>query len=405
MAYIRLLLSEYRILGYGISLTFFSSFGQTFLISLYVPSILDTFSLSNSAFGIVYSLATISSAFLLLYFGRMIDHKNLLHYSLAIVIGMVISCFVLGFAQSVFLVFIGIFGLRLFGQGLMTHSSLTTMARYFRANRGQAVSLAGLGHHLGEFFFPFIIVSLIVLTGWRETLFISGIFVLIVLAPLIYFFIKKYDNELLTGYSKNKKEVDISAGWKYSKILKDKRSWIILPNIFIVGCFITALFFYQLLLASEKAWTPQWMAICVGGFAISSSVSALVTGPWIDRISAKLMFPYHVFPLFLALFLLYLGNEPLLGMIFMILLGITVGSGGSMKSALWAELYGTESLGTIRSFYTTAMVLSTAMGPPLFGFLLDMGASFDDILLFSAIITIFVLILTVIFSRCLLNNK
>ena len=41
-------------LGFGLVCTFFSSFGQTFLISLFVPAIQNRFDLSLTAFGMIY---------------------------------------------------------------------------------------------------------------------------------------------------------------------------------------------------------------------------------------------------------------------------------------------------------------------------------------------------------------
>jgi hypothetical protein len=49
------------LIGFGMLLTFFSSFGQTFLLSLYVPSTEKLLNISNTEFGIVYAVATIGS--------------------------------------------------------------------------------------------------------------------------------------------------------------------------------------------------------------------------------------------------------------------------------------------------------------------------------------------------------
>jgi MFS family permease len=44
-----------------------------------------------------------------------------------------------------------------------------------------------------------------------------------------------------------------------------------------------------------------------------------------------------------------------------------------------AELFGTKLLGSVRSLFTTLMVFSTALGPLVFGLLLDAGYSFEFI--------------------------
>src|SRR3546814_6729000 len=73
--YIRFIKKNRRALTFGWSLTFFSSFGQTFFISLFVPSILVAFELSKSAFGAYYAAATITASLILLNYGHTVDTK------------------------------------------------------------------------------------------------------------------------------------------------------------------------------------------------------------------------------------------------------------------------------------------------------------------------------------------
>ena len=54
----QLLRDSLPLLVFGLILTFFSSFGQTFLLSLYVPSIEALLGISNTAFGSLYAVAT-----------------------------------------------------------------------------------------------------------------------------------------------------------------------------------------------------------------------------------------------------------------------------------------------------------------------------------------------------------
>ncbi len=51
---------------------------------------------------------------------------------------------------SMLLLGLTLYLLRLFGQGMMTHTSMTAMGRWYAGHRGRAVSLATLGHQAGE---------------------------------------------------------------------------------------------------------------------------------------------------------------------------------------------------------------------------------------------------------------
>jgi MFS family permease len=72
----------------------------------------------------------------------------------------------------------------------------------------------------------------------------------------------------------------------------------------------------------------------------------------------------------------------------MALVGITLGFGSTTKSALYAELYGEEMIGTVRSLFASIMVFGTAMSPFLMGWMLDNNIAMESILLmaFSTVI-------------------
>lgn len=58
------------------------------------------------------------------------------------------------------------------------------------------------------------------------------------------------------------------------------------------------------------------------------------------------------------------------GLMFM---GFSVGAHATMSAVLWAEFYGTQNLGRIRAMTGAIMVVGTAIGPALSGWLIDFG--------------------------------
>jgi hypothetical protein len=76
-----------RLLNFGFLFNFFSSFGQTFFISLFVPFWVTSFEISNTSFGFLYASVTILSAGLLSISGRFIDNMSLRNFSF------IVGCF------------------------------------------------------------------------------------------------------------------------------------------------------------------------------------------------------------------------------------------------------------------------------------------------------------------------
>ena len=63
--------------------------------------------------------------------------------------------------------FLVIFFLRLFGQGMASHVAVVAMARWFVATRGRALAIATLGFTVGELVLPVSFVALMGVVDWR----------------------------------------------------------------------------------------------------------------------------------------------------------------------------------------------------------------------------------------------
>ena len=95
-----LIRNEWRLLLFGFLMTFWSSPGQTFLISLFSGEIRSELALSDGEFAGIYSLATLSSAVVVIWSGSLVDRIDLKKLSLTIVLGLQ-GCVLTYDAQSV----------------------------------------------------------------------------------------------------------------------------------------------------------------------------------------------------------------------------------------------------------------------------------------------------------------
>ena len=119
----------------GFLLTVFSSFGQTFFISQFSKRIRTDFELSDGQFGLLYMSATLASAVTLIFLGRIVDRFPVANVAVGIIIALSVACIGMSFAASVPVLFVVLFALRLFGQGMMTHTSQTAIGKWFAAER------------------------------------------------------------------------------------------------------------------------------------------------------------------------------------------------------------------------------------------------------------------------------
>ncbi|MFO8030256.1 MAG: MFS transporter [Cyclonatronaceae bacterium] len=389
-----------RLVLFGFSLTFFSSFGQTFLISLFVPSFLEAFDISAGYFGVLYSAATLGSAFTLAWVGSYIDKVPLKRFAFLVVAGLALSMLFLASSVWVWMLLLGLFGLRLFGQGLCSHTAHTSMGRYFVTMRGKALSLSNLGFSTGEAFLPITITALIGIVGWRMGWAFSSLFVILVLPVVITLTLGRNPMDHAepgVREAKDRSGTEPGSEWRRRVVIRDIRFYLFLPAAVASPFLLTGFFLYQTQLASFKGWDIEIVATAFIVFAIAKSAASLLSGPLIDRFRACRLFPFFLLPFFVGLMLLLLFAQPLIAFAYMTLAGISMGIAANVTTALYAELYGTANLGAIRSMMTMFMVISTAISPILFGTLLDWGIPFSMIIqgslaymLLSIILAIFI---------------
>lgn len=395
MNYLSFVLKERKVLSFGLSFTFFSSFGQTFLISLFVPYFLTDFDLSNAAFGSIYSAATLTSAAILPYVGKWIDVLPIKQYSLYVAGGLLIAALTMAFSWHIGFLFAGILFLRLSGQGLSGHTAETAMARYFTLQRGKALSISSLGYPIGEGILPVAIAAILAITSWRTTWGIIAALIALVFIPFILYVLNRSEIEQSTQEIKRSQD-DQSETGSYTQIINDRRFWLILPAILIPPFWATALFLYQVSIAEELGWTAAIIASAFIFFAIARIISSLGIGPVIDKLSAIKIFPFYIIPLGAGVMVAYYHPGVWSAFLYMALVGMTLGFGNSTKSALYAELYGEKIIGTVRSLFASIMVFSTALSPFLMGWMLDNNITMESIFLMAASTVVLGVILAII---------
>ena len=187
MSYFAFIRAEYRFLLFGFLMMGLSNFGQTFFISLYSAYFRDTFTLTNTQFGGIYSGVTLASAVCLLYSGKLIDRWRLPVFAGTTLVGLALACLITFLADELWMLALGLFMLRHFGQGLSSHTGMTATGRAYEKNRGRATALVQLGYAGFEGFFPVMAITLMALFGWQQSWLVFGLFLALVALPLLVF--------------------------------------------------------------------------------------------------------------------------------------------------------------------------------------------------------------------------
>ena len=371
-----------KVIIFGFIFTFFSSFGQSFFLGMFNSSIREALSISHGQFGSIYASATLLSSIILVWIGKKIDDVNIFKFASYVIIFLSISCFIFSKISSVIFLFIGIFLMRLAGQGLTTHTATTTISRFFEKNRGRALSIGWLGLSLAEFILPVLIVFLLTFIEWRNLWVSISILVVIILPIVTYTLVRevKLDTREDSNTEKSLKEI---RQWKRIEVLKDYRFYIICMTMLAMPWIATGSFVYQSFITTSKGWGPYIIAQSFMAYSIFSVITLFVSGFLIDKFTSRKLLIYMNIPLFFATIVLFYFDSPISSFFFLGLVGISNGLANVLGSSTWAEIYGVKFIGSIKALTTALMVFSTAFGTALFGILIDINFTIEQIAIVS----------------------
>ena len=371
-----------KVLLFGFIFTFFSSFGQSFFLGIFNPSIRNELNITHGQFGTVYAIATICSSLTLVWFGKKIDEIKLVNYSLVVILLLGFSSFFFSLINNIYLLIFGMFLMRFSGQGLMSHTSSTTISRYFNKRRGKALSGIWFGLSSAEFVLPLLTVFLLSIYSWRSIWQFISILILFLLPLIIYYTIKNISIDSREGFGDQDSNNSINVkSWKRSEVLKDLKFYIISLNMLSMPWIATGVFIYQSFLAEAKFWGIYVIPKSFMIYSLTSIITLVISGFLVDKFTSRRLIIFMNIPLLLGLILLYLFDQPLIAYLFFGFMGISNGLANVMGSSTWAEIYGVRYLGGIKALTTSLMVFSTAFGTALFGVLIDSGFLLDQIMM------------------------
>ena len=381
---------EWRFLLFGMAMAFCSSLGQTFFISLFSAEIRGELGLGHGAFGTYYAIGTTASAISLLWLGKLADMMRVEKLAMVVIFGLCASALMFSQVNSVFALVVGLYLLRLFGQGMTTHTYTTAMARRYVAARGRALSLAQLGINIAESIGPASVVALLLVLDWRLLWLCLPMLPLVGLLPFLRVLTRRtryQDGGGLEGVMAaataegvdDRAEADIITidgvdHWRRRAVMRDRRFWLGLVWLTMVpGFTVTGLLFHQIYLAelagvSLASWAANYVV-----YAACAVIGTLLSGQLVDRFSGRRVAAHMMLPITLACAALWLIEGQAGVLVFFVFFGFASGMPNTAVAATMAEMYGTRYLGEVKAIFLPLGVFSSALSPMAMGVLIDLG--------------------------------
>ena len=361
----------------------FSIPGQTMGLAVFTDSFIEVLGLTRTELSLAYLVGTVGSSLFLARAGRWYDlfggRTMITISSLVLSLMIVYISFVdslstmLGGSSfiSFFLIMIGYFGVRFFGQGILTSCSRNVLLLWFVKKRGLVGGIRNVFVSLGFSIAPLFLAGLISLYGWRESLWILAALGGFGFSLMAFIFIR--DNPQSCGMradgvdSESQEEIqDEAESVTLYLVKRNPIFWIYSLSLSMHALFGTAIVFHIVSIFEEVGKGKAEAFSYFIPAAIFSTTSNLFASWAADKINLK--------PILIIMLLSFCVGS--LGFInlekdwgfWVLAFGFGVGGGlwGVISNLTFIRFFGPKHLGEISGFSTSLTVFASAIGPAAF---------------------------------------
>lgn len=368
--------------------------GQTMGMAVFTDTFIEVLGLSRTEVSLAYLLGTIASSLFLTRAGAWYDRLGgrIMIAGSAAALGVMILFIsivdrlsgILGGSTAVTftLLLSAFFGVRFFGQGVLTSCSRNVLLLWFVRRRGLVSGIRSVFVSFGFAIAPLAIASLISQFDWRGALWVMALGVGIVFALLSLIFIR--DNPASCGLEPDgdatPAERSVRREAPSQTVSEARRSpvfWIYSLSLGMHALFGTGLTFHVIAVFAEQGLTPT---VALGYFfpaAVFSTLSNLLASTVVDRGPLK---PY----LLLMLSSLICGALGLINLqhswgYWVLAAGFGIGGGlwGVVSNLAFIRFFGPLHLGAVSGFNASISVFASAIGPAAFSLATDFLGSYN----------------------------
>lgn len=366
--------------------TFATSPGQTYMVSVFNPSFREALSLSLSQLTGAYMLGTILASIPQPYIGYWSDRVGIRRMLILVVVLFSLACVFISQVNSLFMLTLAFFFLRLFGQGALELLSTNMLPMWFRERLGK---VAGIKNVVGRLLIgsvPIGVLAIIKQVGWRGTYMLAGAVVLGVMLPVaLFIYVGRPEDigEEIEGVDSPQEPVNVKLrtsapvkDFTLKEAMESRAYWILVLSWIAWAAIATAITFNLLPIFTELGLSEEAAAGMFSLLMIASAIFQILGGALADSVDLKWLVSGALGLYSLAVGALILMPPTMAIMAYTLTLGIGQGLFGGLGNTVWVRYFGRTHLGKIRGSVWTASVAGSSIGPFLMGLAFDRFGNF-----------------------------
>lgn len=341
-----------------------SSPGQTYWLSLFVDDMIAGTGLGRTGFSVVYAGATAFSAATVLIVGAAYDrHGPALTWAL-VALALAAGSLLMSVAAGALVALVALGMLRAFGQGSFPLLGTLLVARTFESWRGRALAISHLGSTLAAALLPPVAAVLLAAFGWRASLQITGVVVLVAILPVAL--VVRWA-VALPGARRSPRTRLRAAPLQRLAARARRFPWrsgggTLLIVLCAAPLISTAVVFHATSLLAGGGMSRATAAAALSVTAVGGGLGAVFGGALIDRAGVRVALVTMSALLALAMALLAVPVS-LAALAAFAVLGLASGMNATGSGAAWAHTFGVERLSELQSVGEAARIAAAALGP------------------------------------------
>jgi MFS transporter, OFA family, oxalate/formate antiporter len=383
--------------------------GQTYAVSIFIEHFIVDLGISRGLVSTLYTVGTLVGSFVLPFVGRQIDTRGPRMAVLVISIAFGVACIYMGFIVNALMLGVGFIAIRMLGQGSLGLVSQYTINQWWVRRRGSVMGISGLFMSLlGLGIFPPVVYMLIDAYGWRNTYPILGLVILLIMAPVGYFFYRERperfgltpDGDFTAGKASGKPYTPpVEEEWTLAEAIRTPAFWIVVLGLGAIGMLSTGLFFHAVSIFEDNGLPASVAASAFVPVAITTALVNVLGGLLVDRLSVRYLLVAALVGQAIILVMAHSLDSVALAMTYGVLLGTVSGLQRIVSTVVWATYFGRRYLGTITGTTTTIMIAGSALGPMPLGIARDLLGSYNLALNISALLPLMLAVLALFLRR------
>ena len=359
--------------------------GQTFGISIFNPSFRQALGLSHSQLTGVYMVGTLLASLPQPYIGRLMDRFGIRRVMFIVVILLGIACIFMAQVQTLLMLFVAFFCLRLLGQGALSLMANNTLAMWFQDRLGTVAGVMNAGVAGSIALIPPIILVLINQFGWRGAYAVLGIMVWLIMLPLLLLLYRNRPEDVrqsLDGRSSAKialpdEKTNDEVSFSLREAQHTRAYWILLLVSAAFAMIITAVFFNIVPIFTNQGLTEANAAATYATLALSLAITQLIAGALADHIHLNWLAAICTALIAAGMGILGRADSVMVAQLYALFIGVGQGLFGAVTNTVWVRYFGRAHLGSIRGSVAMAMVAASSAGPFIMGVTYDLFGSYQ----------------------------